>query len=99
MRRTIGRVLYDAERSQHSVIIRPRSATTLLIQLDDFTAEKAAQIEPFAFMTVCTSPGSYQVWLAIPDGPAETDKETAKQFRTAYAGARKPTNPRREPYA
>jgi hypothetical protein len=82
MRRTIGRVLYDAERSQHNVIIRPRSATALLIQLDDFTAEKAAQVEPLAFMTVCTSPGSYQIWLAVSDLPSETDKEAAKQFRT-----------------
>jgi hypothetical protein len=82
MRRTIGRVLYDAGRNQHNAIIRPQSATALLIQLDDFTVEKAAQVEPFAFMTVCTSPGSYQVWLAVSDGPRENDKQAAKQFRT-----------------
>jgi hypothetical protein len=82
MRRTIGRVLREAERNQHNVIIRPRSATALLIQLDDFTAEKAAHIQSFAFMTVCTSPGNYQVWLAMSDGPQESDKEAAKQFRT-----------------
>ncbi len=81
MRRTIGRVLYEAERNQHNVIIRPRSATTLLIQLDDFAAEKVAQVETFAFMTVCTSPGSYQVWLAVSDGPKESEKEAAKAFR------------------
>jgi RepB DNA-primase from phage plasmid len=82
MRRTIRRVLHEAERNQHNVIIRPRSATALLIQLDDFTAEQAAQVQPFAFMTVCTSPGNYQVWLAVSDGPQESDKEAAKQFRT-----------------
>jgi hypothetical protein len=82
MRRTIGRVLHEAERNQHNVIIRPRSATALLIQLDDFTGDKAAQVEPFAFMTVCTSPGSYQVWLAVSDGPKESDTEAAKLFRT-----------------
>jgi hypothetical protein len=82
MRHSIGRVLHEAEHNRHNVIIRPRSATALLIQLDDFTAEKAAQVEPCAFMTVCTSPGNYQVWLAISDGPQESDREAAKQFRT-----------------
>ena len=69
MRHSIGHVLRDAEHNRHNVIIRPRSATALLIQLDDFTAEKAVQVEPCAFMTVCTSSGNYQVWLAISDGP------------------------------
>ncbi|MBV8772089.1 MAG: hypothetical protein JO166_07150, partial [Deltaproteobacteria bacterium] len=82
MRRTIGRILLDAKRNQRNVIIRPRSATALLIQLDDFTAEKVAEVEQFAFMTVCTSPGNYQVWLAVLDGPQESDKEVARQFRT-----------------
>ena len=35
MRRRIGRDLQDAERNRHNVIIRPRSTTALLIQLDD----------------------------------------------------------------
>ena len=33
-------------------------------------------------MTVCTSPGNYQVWLAVLDGPQESDREAARQFRT-----------------
>jgi RepB DNA-primase from phage plasmid len=82
MRRTIGRMLHEAERNQHNVIIRPRSVTALLIQLDDFTVEKAARIQPFTFMTICTSPSNYQVWLAVSDGPKESNKEAAKQFRT-----------------
>jgi hypothetical protein len=79
---TIERVLREAEHNQYNVIIRPRLATALLIQLDDFTAEQAAYVQPFAFMTVCTSPGNYQVWLAVSDGPNESDKEAAKQIRT-----------------
>jgi hypothetical protein len=81
IRRSIGRVLREAERNQHNVIIRPRSATTLLIQLDDFTAEKAVQVQSCAFMTVCTSPDNYQLWLAVSDGPQENDREAAKLFR------------------
>jgi hypothetical protein len=81
MRHLIGRVLRNAEHNQHNVIIRPRSDSALLVQLDDFTAEKAAQIERYAFMTVGTSSGNYQVWLALAGGPRESDREAAKLLR------------------
>ena len=80
LQRTIGRRLDAAATVQHSLVIRPRSTTTLLIQLDDFTPEKAALMDPFAFLTVHTSPGNCQVWLAVSDGPK--GREEAKQFRT-----------------
>jgi hypothetical protein len=81
IRRRIGHDLQAAERNRHNVIIRPRSTTALLVQLDDFSREKAAQIEPYAFITSCTSPGNGQVWLAVADGPKESEKEAAKAFR------------------
>jgi hypothetical protein len=82
MRRTIGRVLQDGERNRHNVIIRPRSTTTLLIQLDDFDDAKAAQMDRYAFLTLRTSPGNGQVWLAVSDGPKESAEEAARRFRT-----------------
>ena len=82
MRRRIGRDLQDGERNRHNVIIRPRSTTALLIQLDDFDDAKAAQMQPYAFMTLRTSPGNGQVWLAVSDGPKESDEEAAREFRT-----------------
>jgi hypothetical protein len=33
-------------------------------------------------MTIRTSPGNYQVWLAVSDGPKESDKEAAREFKT-----------------
>jgi hypothetical protein len=81
LRRSIGRRLEAATERQQSLVIRPRSTTTLLIQLDDFTAEKAAQLALQAFMTVCTSPNNFQVWLAVAEGPQEGE-EKAKQLRT-----------------
>jgi RepB DNA-primase from phage plasmid len=80
LRHSIRRRLEAATEQQHSIVIRPRSTAALLIQLDDFTADKAAQLAPHAFMTVCTSPNNFQVWLAVSDGPQE--QEAAKQFRT-----------------
>jgi hypothetical protein len=80
LRRSMGRRLEAATGRQHSIVIRPRSTTILLLQLDDLDAEKAARLGFHAFMTVCTSPNNFQVWLAVSDGPQE--KEAAKQFRT-----------------
>ena len=71
MRRRIARDLQDGERNRHNVIIRPRSTTALLIQLDDCSPEKAEQMAPYAFMTLHTSPGNGQVWLAVSDGPKD----------------------------
>jgi len=82
LRAKIGGLLQDATRARHNVIIRPRAASAMLIQLDDFTADKAAGAGPHAFMTICTSPGSFQAWLAVSDGPHESEKEAVKQFRT-----------------
>ena len=33
-------------------------------------------------MTLYTLPGNCQVWLAVSDGPKESDREAAKRFRT-----------------
>jgi hypothetical protein len=81
LRRSMTKRLEVATRSQHSVVVRPRRSTTaLLIQLDDFDAAKADRIQPYSFLTLQTSPGNFQVWLAVSDGPQ--DPEAAKQFRT-----------------
>jgi hypothetical protein len=76
--RTIGRTMEEATHQQHNVIIRPRSTTAALIQLDDLDAEKAAQIAPHVFMLLCTSPQNHQAWVAVKDAPA--DKDQAKDF-------------------
>ena len=82
LRRTIGRRLQAAAAARHSLIIRPRSATALFVQLDDFSPERAAQIESHSFLTITTSPGNCQVWLSVSDGPKESDKDAARLFKT-----------------
>lgn len=70
LRRTIERMLQEAERDRHNVIIRPRSTIATLIQLDDLDAEKAERIAPYAFMVIRTSggqgsAGNHQAWVAV----------------------------------
>jgi hypothetical protein len=71
LRRTIGRVLQDAERHRHNVIIRPRSTGATLIQLDDLDFAKAERIAPRAFIVFQTSPANYQAWVAVEAGAPE----------------------------
>jgi hypothetical protein len=83
LRRTVARDLHDAERNQHSVVIRPLFKTPLLIQLDDLDRATVEKIKALAFMVIRTSAGkdgggNYQAWVAVNDAPAE--KEAAKEF-------------------
>jgi hypothetical protein len=79
LRRSITRRLETATRLKENLIIRPRSTTATVIQLDDLNWEKADQIAPHAFMVICTSPGNHQAWIAVTDAPAEP--EAAKDFK------------------
>lgn len=83
LKRNLSERLDKATCAQLNVIIRPRSADALLVQLDDLDAEKAGKLAPHAFLTVQTSPNNYQVWVAVTDGPKDgTDrKDEARQFR------------------
>lgn len=88
IRRMIGKTLQDAERSQHNVIIRPRSTGPKLIQLDDLNADKAARIAPYAFIEILTSPGNFQSWVAVSDSPKDPEavRELARNLKRG-AGA------------
>jgi hypothetical protein len=76
--RSISKRLYAASRVQYNLIIRPRSTTALLVQLDDFDEGRAARMEPYAFMTVRTSTGNYQVWFSRC-GWTERERERSRQ--------------------
>jgi RepB DNA-primase from phage plasmid len=66
-----------------NLIVRPYGSAVAFIQLDDLTAEKLPRIAPARFLTIQTSPGSYQAWLAVP---GSYDKEFARRVRRG-AGA------------
>jgi hypothetical protein len=83
LRRTIARDLHDAERNQHSIVIRPLFKTPLLNQLDDLDRATVEKIKPLAFMVIRTSAGkdgtgNYQAWVAVSNAPAEN--EAAREF-------------------
>jgi hypothetical protein len=51
------------QEQNHNVALRAWGA---IIQVDDCTAQIMERLKPFAFLITETSPGNYQVWLALP---------------------------------
>jgi hypothetical protein len=71
LRHSMPDILREATAQRHNVIVRPRSADAMLIQLDDLGEDAATRLRPVSFLVLRTSPGSYQAWLAVSD--ADTD--------------------------
>jgi hypothetical protein len=56
-----------ADRRQRNIIVRPRSDSSTLIQLDDLDEGKARLTSPAAFLILETSPANFQSWVAVSD--------------------------------
>ena len=59
----------NAEKRKNNLIIRPRSSTVTLIQLDDLTPENLARITGKALLTLSTSPAGRQAWISVKGAP------------------------------
>jgi len=86
--RAIGKTLAAAIELRQNYILRPRSISPLLVQLDDLDSGKAARVASHAFMVLETSPGNFQAWVAVKDAPQGGDaaRDLARRLRKG-AGA------------
>ena len=50
-----------------------------IIQVDDASAEVYERLKPFAFAAIETSPGNFQVWLALPKSFIRADGEISEE--------------------
>ena len=73
---------HNLEHMTHSVCGRPQGERRL-IQVDDCNWEVARLLLPFAFLVAMTSPGNYQVWIALSDVISD-DEEFKAQKRRLY---------------
>lgn len=64
---------------QNSLVVRPVSDTTTLIQLDDLNAETLAPLRAVSFLSLRTSPGNFQSWVAVTG--LGDPKDFARRFR------------------
>jgi hypothetical protein len=76
--RTLPAMLDSAPAKQRNVIVRPHGPTVTFIQLDDLKAANLAGLPPAVFLTLETSPGNFQAWLATPGAE---DKDFARRVR------------------
>jgi len=84
LRESIPALLEDAAAREQNVIVRPHAARAVFIQLDDLNREAVERIKPAAFLSLHTSPGNYQAWVALKAG--DGDKDFARRLRKG-AGA------------
>lgn len=65
---------------QNSLVVRPHSETTTLIQLDDLTSDTLAPLRDVSFLSLQTSPGNYQAWVAVTglDDPKDFSRRLRK---------------------
>jgi hypothetical protein len=82
LRAGVPAILEEAAERRHNVIVRPRSTSATLTQLDDLGEDVAARLRPVSFLVLRTSPGSFQAWIAL----ADADADFARQLRKG-AGA------------
>jgi hypothetical protein len=69
-----GNVIGKA-RAGGNLMVRPMSETAAFIQLDDLTQAQLDRVRPVAFLTVCTSPGNHQAWIAVPSFERDQDRK------------------------
>jgi RepB DNA-primase from phage plasmid len=62
-------------RAGGNLMVRPMSETAAFIQLDDLTEAKLDCVRPAAFLTVRTSPGNHQAWIAVPSFAHDQDRK------------------------
>jgi hypothetical protein len=88
LRHLIDKALHAAIETKENYIIRPRFKGPQIIQLDDLDAAKTERLAPHAFIVLRTSPGNFQVWVAVCDTPQQSDaaKDFARRLRKG-AGA------------
>src|SRR5271156_3634449 len=76
--RTLPAMLDSAPGKQRNVIVRPHGPSVTFIQLDDLKAANLPPLAPAVFLTLETSPGNFQAWLAMAGAE---DKDFTRRVR------------------
>ena len=72
-------LMKNAPARQNSIVVRPHAApAVLLIQLDDLDASALERRNHFAFLTLSTSPGNHQAWVALQDATGDFARRLRK---------------------
>jgi len=84
LKNSLPKLFPGAETRHNSIIIRPLSDSVHFVQLDDLDEAALGRVGEAALLTIQTSPGNHQAWIAVSDlaDPLEA-KEFARRLRKA----------------
>jgi hypothetical protein len=77
VKNSMPKLFPGAAARQNNIIVRPLSKTAHFVQLDDLDAAGLRRVGEAAFLTLETSPGNHQAWVAVS---GLTTPEEAKDF-------------------
>ena len=77
LRNSLPKLFPGAAQRQNNIIVRPYGEKVHFIQLDDLNDAALARVGEAAFLTLRTSPGNHQAWVALTD---LVNPEDAKDF-------------------
>lgn len=87
LKNSLPKLFPGAQARHNNIIIRPHSGKAHLVQLDDLDQAALSRVGEVAFLTLQTSPGNHQAWIAVSELDNVADaKNFARRLRKG-AGA------------
>jgi hypothetical protein len=82
LKNSMPKLFPGAAERQNNIILRPTSEKVHFVQLDDLDAAGLSRVGEAAFMTLATSPGNHQAWIAVSGLTTPQDaKDFARRLR------------------
>jgi hypothetical protein len=76
---SLPRLLPGLTERKNSLVVRPSGDDVLFIQLDDLDNTALERLQSVAFLTLATSPGNHQAWVAIDAGVSTEARHTGEK--------------------
>jgi hypothetical protein len=87
VKNSLPKLFPGAEARRNNIIVRPHSGKAQMVQLDDLNEAALSRVGDAAFLTLQTSPGNHQAWIAVSGLDNAGDaKDFARRLRKG-AGA------------
>jgi hypothetical protein len=82
LKNSLPKLFPGAAERRNNIIVRPHSDKTCLVQLDDLDKAGLSRVGEAAFLTLQTSPGNHQAWVAVSGlGAPQDAKDFARRLR------------------
>jgi RepB DNA-primase from phage plasmid len=82
LKNSLPKLFPGAAERQNNIIVRPTGDKVHLVQLDDLDTAGLKRVGEVAFLTLQTSPGNHQAWVAVSGLPSPQEaKDFARRLR------------------